>query len=61
MFYTLDFWKNEFAAKQDLKPVSAKTEYFGKKGSDSYWGSRIMEREFKDCFQSLAPRFIHRF
>jgi len=25
MFHCLDFWKNEFAAKQDQKPVSGKT------------------------------------
>ena len=33
MFHYLDFWKNEFAAKQDQKPVSVKTEFFGEKGS----------------------------
>ncbi|MCS5554147.1 MAG: hypothetical protein NZ878_12630 [SAR324 cluster bacterium] len=48
MFHCLDFWKNEFAAKQDQKPVSGKTEFFGEKGSVNYWGSRIMEREFMD-------------
>jgi len=35
MFNCLDFWKNEFAAKQDQKPVSGKSEIFGKQGSVS--------------------------
>ena len=55
MFHCLDFWKNEFAAKQDQKPVSGKTELFGEKGSVSYWGSRIMEREFMDGSKPPAP------
>ena len=58
MFHCLDFWKNEFAEKQDQKPVSGKTEIFGEKGSVSYWGSRIMEREFMDGSQSPAPWII---
>ena len=28
MFHGLDFWKNEFAAKQDQKTVSGKTKLF---------------------------------
>ena len=40
MFHCIDFWKNEFAAKQDQKPVSGKTEFFGEKGSVSYWGEQ---------------------
>jgi len=55
LFHFLDFWKNEFAAKQDQKPVSVKNEYFGEKGSVSNWGSRIMEREFMGGSQSPAP------
>ena len=31
MFHCIDFWKNEFAAKQDQIPVSGKTEYLGKR------------------------------
>ena len=58
MFHRLDFWKNEFAAKQDQNPVSWKAEFFGEKGSVSYWGSRIMEREFVDGYQSPAPWII---
>ena len=56
MFHCLDSSKNEFAAKQDQKPVSGKTKlFFGEKGNVNYIRSRIMEREFKDDSQSLAP------
>jgi len=55
MLHCLDFWINEFEAKQDQKPVSVKAELFGKKGSVSCWGSRIMEREFMGGSQSPAP------
>ena len=58
MFHCLDFWKNEFAAKQDQKPVSGKTDFFGEQGTVSYWESRIMEREFMDGSQSPAPWII---
>jgi len=55
MFYCLDFWINEFEAKQDQIPVSGEAEFSGGKGSVSYWGSRIMEREFMGGSQSPAP------
>jgi|GEM_PF-6706087 len=56
MFHCLDSSKNEFAARQDQKPVSGKTKsFFGEKGNVNYIRSRIMEREFKDDSQSLAP------
>jgi len=60
MFHCLDFLKNKFAAKQDQKPVSGKTEFFGEKGSVSYWLNRIMEREFMDC-SSLPLHELLRF
>ena len=55
MFHYLDFWKNEFVEKQDQKPVSGETLFFVEKGSVSYWGSSIMEREFMEGSQSPAP------
>ena len=32
MFHRLDFWKNEFASKQDFEPVLGKAELFEEKG-----------------------------
>jgi len=61
MFHYLDFWKNEFVAKQDQKPVSGKTEFFGEQGSVSYWGSGIMEREIMDGSHSLPLHELLRF
>ena len=56
MFHGLDSSKNEFTAETGSKPVSGKTKlFFGEKGSVNYSRSRIMEREFKDDSQSLAP------
>jgi hypothetical protein len=52
------FLEKWFAAKQDQKPISGKIEFFGEKGSVSYWGSRIMEREFMGGSQSPAPWII---
>ena len=40
MFHCLDFWKNEFAVKQDQKPVSGKTELFGEKGECELLGEQ---------------------
>ena len=56
MFHCLDSSKNEFAAKQDQNLFQERLNcFFGEKGSVNYSRSRIMEREFKDDSQSLAP------